>query len=45
MKPGELWYLNVNRYHSVTNGGSTDRIHLVIDCIVNDWLREMAEIS
>ena len=45
MKPGEAWYLNVNHYHSVTNGGSTDRIHLVIDCVVNDWLREMVGIS
>ncbi len=41
MKPGETWYLNVNNYHSVTNGGTTDRVHLVIDCVVNEWMREM----
>lgn len=39
MKVGEAWFLNVNKYHSVTNAGETDRIHLVIDCVMNDWLR------
>ena len=38
MKEGEAWYLNFNLQHSVRNGGATDRIHLVIDCIVNDWI-------
>lgn len=37
---GEAWYLNVNNYHSVVNDGETDRVHLVIDCVVNDWLRQ-----
>jgi hypothetical protein len=39
MREGEAWYLNVNFHHSVRNNGGTDRIHLVIDCVVNDWLR------
>lgn len=39
MKEGEAWYLNFNLYHSVRNSGATDRIHLVIDCVVNDWIR------
>ena len=38
MAAGELWFLNFNHYHSVLNGGDEDRIHLVIDCVVNDWL-------
>lgn len=38
MKEGEAWYLNFNHYHSVNNSSSTDRIHLVMDCVVNDWL-------
>lgn len=38
MKEGEAWYLNFNLYHSVRNNGITDRIHLVMDCVVNDWL-------
>ena len=45
MAPGEAWYLNVNNYHSVENRGTTDRIHLVADCVVNDWLRTMIENS
>lgn len=37
MKPGEAWYTNVNLVHSVVNGGTTDRINLVIDGIRNGW--------
>lgn len=40
MKEGEAWYLNFSLPHSVVNSGSTDRVHLVIDCVVNDWLKE-----
>lgn len=40
--PGECWYLNLSLPHSVRNDGTTDRVHLVIDCLVNDWLREQA---
>ncbi len=43
LREGETWYLNVNFYHSVNNNGKTDRIHLVIDCVVNDWLRSLFE--
>lgn len=45
MAPGEAWYLNVNNYHSVENRGTTDRIHLVADCVANEWLRTMIENS
>ncbi len=41
MNEGDCWYLNVNHPHRVANRGATDRIHLVIDCVVNDWLREL----
>lgn len=41
MHEGECWYANFNLPHSVENRGSTDRIHLVIDCVMNDWLREL----
>lgn len=43
MTAGELWFLNFNHYHSVDNRSAIDRIHLVIDCLVNDWLRELLE--
>ncbi|GGG79192.1 aspartyl/asparaginyl beta-hydroxylase [Parapedobacter pyrenivorans] len=39
MPLGTCWYINANLVHHVHNKGTTDRIHLVIDCQVNDWLR------
>lgn len=41
MREGELWYLDFSQKHRVENNGSEDRIHLVIDCKVNDWLVEI----
>lgn len=41
MNEGECWYMNFNMKHRVTNAGHTDRIHLVMDCIVNDELRKL----
>lgn len=38
LNEGECWYLNANLPHRVANNGNSDRIHLVIDCKVNDWL-------
>ncbi|HEX6181858.1 MAG TPA: aspartyl/asparaginyl beta-hydroxylase domain-containing protein [Chitinophagaceae bacterium] len=38
MREGQCWYINANLQHSVANKGDTDRIHLVVDCKVNDWL-------
>lgn len=43
MREGECWYINANLTHRVSNNGSTDRIHLVIDCKVNDWLKQLFE--
>ena len=37
MREGECWYANFNRPHFISNNGETDRIHLVIDCLRNDW--------
>ena len=41
MLEGECWYHNFNLFHHIANRGATDRVHLVIDCVVNDWLREL----
>lgn len=41
MREGECWYLNLSLRHHVKNGGTTDRIHLVIDCLVNDWVKAL----
>ena len=38
MAPGSCWYLRLSDPHAVTNRGVGDRIHLVIDAVVNDWL-------
>lgn len=45
MDPGSCWYINANLTHSVHNRGSTDRIHLVVDCTVDDWLRAQFAVS
>ena len=38
MQEGETWYVDVNLPHRVDNASDIDRIHLVVDCVVNDWL-------
>ena len=43
MAEGEAWYLDLNLRHSVVNRGEEPRIHLVIDCVVDDWLRSVLE--
>lgn len=45
MNEGEAWYLNLNLPHSVVNHGDDTRIHLVIDCVVNDWFRNLFRAS
>jgi hypothetical protein len=41
MLTGECWYLNLSLPHKVHNAGNEDRIHLVIDCVVNDWVKAL----
>jgi len=41
MREGEAWYINFNLPHRIHNRGTTDRIHLVIDCDLNPWLDAM----
>jgi quercetin dioxygenase-like cupin family protein len=43
MNEGETWYLDFSEPHSVYNAGRADRIHLVLDCVVNDWLRSLID--
>jgi hypothetical protein len=38
---GGCYYVNVNLPHRVANRGKSDRIHLVIDAQVNDWVRDL----
>ena len=41
MLAGETWYLDLELPHRVDNRSSRDRVHLVIDCIVDEWLGEL----
>ncbi|HAD97932.1 MAG TPA: aspartyl beta-hydroxylase [Cryomorphaceae bacterium] len=43
MMEGECWYLNFNLRHRLYNPGPGDRIHLVMDCVVSDELREFIQ--
>lgn len=45
MQPGEVWYLNLNLPHRVKNNSTIDRVHLVVDCVVNDWFTELFQRS
>ncbi|MBY8820821.1 aspartyl/asparaginyl beta-hydroxylase domain-containing protein [Sphingomonas colocasiae] len=41
MLPGDAWYLRLSDPHRVANRGTEDRVHLVIDCDMSDWLERM----
>ena len=38
MRAGEAWYLDLELPHRVDNRSDDDRVHLVIDCVENEWL-------
>ncbi len=41
LKEGECWYMNFNLPHALHNKSKVDRIHLVIDGRVNEWVRDL----
>jgi hypothetical protein len=41
MMEGEAWYIDFSLPHRVSNLGDQDRVHLVMDCGVNEWLETM----
>lgn len=43
MPTGSSWYLRLSDPHSVANRGTCDRVHLVIDAGVNDWVAALFE--
>jgi hypothetical protein len=45
MAAGDAWYLDLNLRHAVANRGQHARIHLVVDCVVDDWLRPVIEAA
>lgn len=40
-KEGECWYMNFNLPHSIHNNSTVNRVHLVIDALVNDWVKQL----
>ncbi|MBC3873671.1 aspartyl/asparaginyl beta-hydroxylase domain-containing protein [Undibacterium flavidum] len=38
---GDTWYLNANCLHGVRNHSPQARVHLMLDCISNDWLHQL----
>lgn len=38
---GGTWYLNASFTHGVINASAHPRIHLMLDCITNDWLKDV----
>jgi hypothetical protein len=43
MEAGSCWYLRLSDPHSVSNGGGTSRVHMVIDAFANGWVEAMFE--
>lgn len=41
LREGGCYYVNVSLPHRVANHDRMDRVHLVIDAVVNDWVREL----
>ncbi len=39
MKPGQLWCLDTSYLHSVANDGTHSRVHIVVECSINDKLK------
>ena len=42
---GSCWYLRLSDPHSVANRGSSDRVHMVIDAEVNDWVADILKTT
>jgi hypothetical protein len=40
LNAGDCWYLRLSDPHRVNNFSSEDRVHLVVDATVNDWITE-----
>jgi hypothetical protein len=38
LEAGSCWYLRLSDPHSVANRGDADRVHLVVDASVNEWV-------
>jgi hypothetical protein len=41
LEEGRTYYINVNLPHRIVNGSDVDRVHLVLDIEVNEWVHEL----
>ncbi|MCF6404489.1 aspartyl/asparaginyl beta-hydroxylase domain-containing protein [Chitinophaga filiformis] len=41
LQAGECWYMDFSQTHSIINRGNTARIHLIMDCIRNEWTDQL----
>lgn len=40
---GECWYADFTQPHAFANRGQSERVHMVLDCTLNDWLRQLIQ--
>src|SRR5215471_16112118 len=45
MREGEVWYVDFSFPHRVENLSARERVHLVIDCRINSWVRKMIPVA
>lgn len=45
MQEGEMWFGDFRLPHRVENRSTQDRVHLVVDCVANDWLYEQIQVA
>lgn len=45
LEEGRAYYINVNLPHRIKNGSGMDRVHLVLDIEVNDWVHQLVRIA
>jgi Aspartyl/Asparaginyl beta-hydroxylase len=45
MMPGETWYADFSQLHRVENNSNEARIHLVLDCQINEWLTHLLQTA
>lgn len=41
LQEGECWYMNFNLLHAINNNSPVNRVHLVIDAVVNEWVKAL----
>jgi quercetin dioxygenase-like cupin family protein len=45
LEAGSCWYLRLSDPHSVVNNGNADRVHMVIDAAVNEWVTSLLQLE